>query len=180
MNLFPSCYAFLKNSKWNYCSVISVTLSSLPGKFKCSLLNSFLVSCPDGITPNTGLTGPNIYIYIYIYIMIIVLKKTRNFGILEKGKSMLYIHYNHFGFFIFNIIRERIFQWDFNGVLCFVTIYTFFTSFLYFLSVSHLWDNHTKSRRWRTEDKFKISLVWWSQRLRKDSHQAPLTVSTLS
>ena len=27
INLFPSCYAFLKN----------------PGKFKCSLLNSFLV-----------------------------------------------------------------------------------------------------------------------------------------
>ena len=26
-------------------------------------------SCPDGITPNSGLTGPNnIYIYIYIYI----------------------------------------------------------------------------------------------------------------
>ena len=47
---------------------MSVTLSSLPGKFKCSLLNFF---CPDGITPNSGLTGPNntyIYIYIYIYI----------------------------------------------------------------------------------------------------------------
>ena len=27
-----------------------------------------LFSCPDGITPNSGLTGPNnIYIYIYIY-----------------------------------------------------------------------------------------------------------------
>ena len=26
-----------------YCSVMSVTLSSLPGKFKCSILNSFLV-----------------------------------------------------------------------------------------------------------------------------------------
>ena len=26
-------------------------------------------SCPDGITPNSGLTGPdNTYIYIYIYI----------------------------------------------------------------------------------------------------------------
>ena len=44
---------------------MSVTLSSLPGKFKCPLLNVF---CPDGITPNSGLTGPNnIYIYIYIY-----------------------------------------------------------------------------------------------------------------
>ena len=40
---------------------MSVTLSSLPGKFKCSLLNVFF--CPGGITPNYGLTGPNnIYI----------------------------------------------------------------------------------------------------------------------
>ena len=65
-----------------------VTLSSLPGKFKCSLLNSFFR--PDGITPNSGLTRPNnthtqththihththththTYIYIYIYIYII-------------------------------------------------------------------------------------------------------------
>ena len=46
---------------------MSVTLSSLPGKFKCSLLN--VIFCPDGITPNSGLTGPNnTYIYIYIYI----------------------------------------------------------------------------------------------------------------
>ena len=30
---------------------MSVTLSSLPEKFKCS--------CSDGITPNFGLTGPN-------------------------------------------------------------------------------------------------------------------------
>ena len=48
---------------------MSVTLSSLPGKFKCSLLNVFF--CPDGINHNFGLTGPNdihiIYIYIYIY-----------------------------------------------------------------------------------------------------------------
>ena len=43
---------------------MSVTLSSLPGKFKCSLLNGF---CPDGITPNSGLTGlNNIYIYIFL------------------------------------------------------------------------------------------------------------------
>ena len=47
---------------------MSVTLSSLPGKFKCSLLNDF---CPDEITPNSGLTGlNNTYIYIYIYIYI--------------------------------------------------------------------------------------------------------------
>ena len=50
---------------------MSVTLSSLPGKFKCSLLNVFF--CPDGITPNSGLTGPNhTYIYIYIYIVVCV------------------------------------------------------------------------------------------------------------
>ena len=43
---------------------MSVILSSLPGKFKCSLLNG--VFCPDGITPNSGLTEPNnTYIYIY-------------------------------------------------------------------------------------------------------------------
>ena len=36
---------------------MSVTLNSLPGKFKCSLLNVFF--CPDGITLNSGLTGPN-------------------------------------------------------------------------------------------------------------------------
>ena len=43
---------------------MSVTLSSLSGKFKCSLLNG--IFCPDGITPNSGLTGPNnTYIYIY-------------------------------------------------------------------------------------------------------------------
>ena len=42
-------------------------MSSLPGKFKCSALESF--SCPEGITPNSGLTGPNnTYIYIYMYI----------------------------------------------------------------------------------------------------------------
>ena len=42
-------------------------MSSLPGKFKCSALEWF--SRPEGITPNSGLTGPNnTYIYIYTYI----------------------------------------------------------------------------------------------------------------
>ena len=31
-------------------------MSSLPGKFKCSVFEWF--SCPEGITPNSGLTGP--------------------------------------------------------------------------------------------------------------------------
>ena len=55
---------------------MSVTLSSLPGKFKCSLLNVFFFFfCLDGITPNSGLTGPNnIYTYIYTYIYILVSK----------------------------------------------------------------------------------------------------------
>ena len=26
-----------------------------------------MISCPEGITPNSGLTGPNNTIYIYIY-----------------------------------------------------------------------------------------------------------------
>ena len=43
------------------------TLSSLPGRSKYSRI----FSCPDGITPNSGLTGLSIlYIYIYIYIYI--------------------------------------------------------------------------------------------------------------
>ena len=56
-------------SWWIYRSVLSVTLRSLPGKFKCLLLNSFLVLMElfstlvwlDQIIP--------IYIYIYIYIL---------------------------------------------------------------------------------------------------------------
>ena len=36
---------------------MSVILSFLPEKFKCSLLNVFF--SPDGITPNSSLTGPN-------------------------------------------------------------------------------------------------------------------------
>ena len=40
INLFPSCYAFFEKSKNT--KKINGT-SSLPGKFKCSLLNSFLV-----------------------------------------------------------------------------------------------------------------------------------------
>ncbi len=43
---------------------IIVTLSSLPGNLN---IHSWIISCPDGITPNSGLTGPkNTYIYIYI------------------------------------------------------------------------------------------------------------------
>ena len=49
-----------------------------PGKFKCSAPEWF--SSPEGITPNSGLTGPNnsIYIYIYIYIYTYVQKGTPN------------------------------------------------------------------------------------------------------
>ena len=39
--------------------------------FTMKILNihAWITSCPDGITPNSGLTGPKIlYIYIYIYI----------------------------------------------------------------------------------------------------------------
>ena len=46
---------------------MSVTLISLPGKYKCSLLKDFFY--PSGITPNSCITGSNnTYIYIYIYI----------------------------------------------------------------------------------------------------------------
>ena len=45
------------------------TLSSLPGRSKYSRI----FSCPDGITPNSGLTGLSIlYIYIYIYVCVCV------------------------------------------------------------------------------------------------------------
>ena len=38
---------------------MSLTLSSLPGKFKYSLLNLFFFFfCPDGIIPDSSLTGP--------------------------------------------------------------------------------------------------------------------------
>ena len=47
-----------------------ITLSSPPGKFKCSAHEWF--SCPEGIIPNSGLTGPKIPIYIYIYIYIYI------------------------------------------------------------------------------------------------------------
>ena len=56
-------------------------MNSLPGKFKCSAFEWF--SCPEGITPNSGLTGPNtttIYIYIYIYIYIIIIMSCRQHG----------------------------------------------------------------------------------------------------
>ena len=47
-------------------ALLKITLSSPSGKFKCSAPEWF--SCPEGITPNSGLTGPNnTYIYIYIY-----------------------------------------------------------------------------------------------------------------
>ena len=31
-------------------------------------IHSWIISCPDGITPNSGLTGPKNTTYIYIYI----------------------------------------------------------------------------------------------------------------
>ena len=43
INLFPSCYMFT--------------------------VECFFFFCPDGITPNSGLTGPNNTIYIYIYMV---------------------------------------------------------------------------------------------------------------
>ena len=47
---------------------MSVTLSSDQENLN---VHCRMVFCPDGITPNSGLTGPNnIYIYIYIYIYI--------------------------------------------------------------------------------------------------------------
>ena len=68
---------------------MSVTLSSLQGKFKCLLLNVFFF--PDGITPNSSLTGPNntyIYIYIYLYIFKTVFKfyKVRNDNFFKNTK----------------------------------------------------------------------------------------------
>ena len=71
---------------WNYSKLIFLfilfflnykyilTLDSLFNTYldKYNFLNVFF--CPDGITPNSGLTGPNntIYIYIYIYICVCV------------------------------------------------------------------------------------------------------------
>ena len=54
-------------SEWDYCSVMSVTLSSLPGKFKCSLLNSFLVLVE--LLPTPVLLDQYIYIYIGVCVL---------------------------------------------------------------------------------------------------------------
>ena len=34
----------------------------------------YVFFCPDGIPPNSGLTGPNNHIYIYIYIYVVVFR----------------------------------------------------------------------------------------------------------
>ena len=47
-------------------------MSSPPGKFKCSAPEWF--SCPEGITLNSGLTGPN---NTYIYIQFPIFRKGR-------------------------------------------------------------------------------------------------------
>ena len=84
----------------NYCSVMSVTLSSLPGKSKCSLFSVFFG--PDGITLNSGLTGPNntcIYIYIlssidtvWLYHKYSEWLDTQNASMLESKPSWLYVN----------------------------------------------------------------------------------------
>ena len=52
------------------------TLSSLPGRSKYSRI----FSCPDGITPNSGLTGLSILdIYIYMYVCMCVCGNKRPF-----------------------------------------------------------------------------------------------------
>ena len=33
-------------------------------------IHAWITSCPDWFAPNSGLTGPKIYIYIYIYIVV--------------------------------------------------------------------------------------------------------------
>ena len=79
-------------------------MNSLPGKYKCSALEWF--SCPEGITPNSGLTWPNItYIYIYIYIYLIwfcwVLWHINHYRWFIPNPVYTYITYIWFDFFGF-------------------------------------------------------------------------------
>ena len=71
-----------------------------------------LFFCPDGITPNSGLTGPNntnIYIYIYIYIYIPV-RKFYTQNIIEKtcfyNKITRYLY--DLNFWLFHTENTRI------------------------------------------------------------------------
>ena len=68
--MWPNVFFFVLFFSWrNLCSVISFTLSTLPGIFKYT--NFELFNCTDGIVPYSGFSGLNnsyIYIYIYIYI----------------------------------------------------------------------------------------------------------------
>ena len=57
---------------------MSVTLSSLPGKFKCSLLNSFLVLMELLPTPVCLNRIIHTYIYIYIYTRWTPIKRIKN------------------------------------------------------------------------------------------------------
>ena len=43
---------------------MSVTLSALPGKLN---VHCWIFFCPDGITPNSSLTGPNNTYNVYEY-----------------------------------------------------------------------------------------------------------------
>ena len=48
--------------------------------------------CPDGIIPNSGLTGPNntyihIYIYIYIYIYVLFGPVKPDLGVIPSGQE---------------------------------------------------------------------------------------------
>ena len=81
---------------------MSVTLRSSPGKFKCLLLNVFI--CPDGITSNSGLTGPNNTIYIYIYIYILFTLGTNMHRLFYKDTA---------DFFQVNLILPIPFEWHY-------------------------------------------------------------------
>ena len=66
---------FVVFSLKNYCSVLLVHWALYQENLN---IHSWIISCPDGITPNSGLTGLSIlYIYIYIYIYIYM----KRFGI---------------------------------------------------------------------------------------------------
>ena len=54
-------------------------------------IHAWIPSCPDGITPNSGLTGPKkkIYIYIYIYMLYIYIISYFDLSLIPLRKASI-------------------------------------------------------------------------------------------
>ena len=95
-----------------YCSVKSITLSSLPGKFKCSAPEWF--SGPEGITPDSGLIGLNNTIYICIECVYICLYMYVHIDVCDLRGVHTKIHicaYIYIYIFLIVIESSNLFLW---------------------------------------------------------------------